>query len=61
MLNYTSSKDSHLFTNILDVVRDIYRYVIWITILLTGFDEWTDDINVHGTLSLSPNPASNQS
>lgn len=61
MLNYTSSKDSHLFTNILDVVRDIYRSVIWITILLTGFDEWTDDINVHGRLSLSPNPASNQS
>lgn len=52
MLNYIFLKDLYFFINILDVVCDIYRYVIWIMILFIGFDEWIDNINVYGRFSL---------
>lgn len=52
MLNYIFLKDLYFFINILDVVCDIYRYVIWIMILFIGFDEWIDDINIYGRFSL---------
>lgn len=52
MLNYIFLKDLYFFINILDVVCDIYRYVIWIMILFIGFDEWIDNINVYGRFRL---------